>query len=614
MTDYDWLQVEHVGIKVDGTYIADDIMNMLLLVEVDTTFEMPSMFTFTFRDDDLDIVERGPFDIGKAVEITFVNQSTDRLTSLMKGEITAIEPNYAQDYVAQYIVRGYDRSHRLNRATQTKAYINQSESDIAKTLGGDAGLSVVADDTTTVHENLLQHSQTNLSFLHQLARLNGFEIYVDDRTLHFKKAKTKLGGTLTLAWGSTLRSFRPRLSTAGQVNEVTVRGWDPKTKKAIIGKATSSSAHPTIGAASSSGGALAKSKFGDAKHIEVRRPVATQQHANAVAQAILDEINAGFVQAEGVADGSPMLVAGAEVTLQNLGSKFNGTYLVTSARHIYEPGSYHIDFTVSGNRPQSMSSLLLGDSASVNDVPSWGGVYPALVTNINDPDNKGRVKLQYPWLDDQAETGWARVMFVGAGKDRGLVWLPEVGDEVLVMFEQGDFNYPIVIGGLHNGKDNTPQADAAQNGKVEVRMLKTRAGHVIRLTDKAGEEKIEIIDSKQNTSVVMDTANKKITVTTKDKFQLDATGDVTINVGGNATVSVKGNAEIKAQGNMNLEATQNMTVKGMNVTIQATSALKLQGGTVNMQSDATMDIKANAIMNVQSSAVLNVKGSLLNLN
>ncbi|MEO1439677.1 MAG: VgrG-related protein [Chloroflexota bacterium] len=614
MANTEALQVNQLTVKVDGKLLEAEWLDELLEVEVDSTYEMPDMFIMTFKDDDLHWLEGSTFDIGKSIEISFTTDEADSFETLVKGEVTAIEPQFNSDYSAYFIVRGFDRSHRLNRATSSTAYVNQTDSDIVKKLGGAAGLSVTADSTTTVRENVIQHSQTNLAFIHQLARLNGCEVFVDDKKLYFKKGGTGRGGTtISLKWGDSLHKFNPRLSAANQINEVQVKGWDQKTKKAIIGKATSSKSHPSTGAGGS-GGTVAKGKFGAAVHVEVRRPVIDQKHADAIAQSILDEVNSTFVEAEGSADGNPKIMAGAKIKLDNVGKKFNGTYLITSARHIYAGGQYVTRFSVMGPRPRLISELVGSSSVSTTEVPDWGGVYPAIVTNINDPDKKGRIKVKYPWLDDKLESGWMRVMSIGGGAQRGLLWLPEVNDEVLVMFEHGDFNHPFMVGGLHNGKDKMPETKAVENGKVELRTIKTREGHIVRFTDKSGSQKIEIIDAKQNTKIVMDTQNKKITITSKGDFQVDADGNVTINAKGNGTIDVKKNATIKVGQSATIQASQSVTVKGASITVQASGALTLKGATVTIQSSGTLTMKSTAIMNIQSSAILNVKGTLLNLN
>src|SRR5262245_31955279 len=110
------------------------------------------------------------------------------------------------------------------------------------------------------------------------------------------------------------------------------------------------------------------------------------------------------------------------------------------------------------------------------------GVVSGIVTNNQDPDKRGRVKLKFPWLSDTDESWWARIVSPMAGKERGVYFLPEVNDEVLVAFEHGDPRFPLVIGALWNTEDKPPFTN--DDGKNNVRAIKSRSGHTITLGDK----------------------------------------------------------------------------------------------------------------------------------
>lgn len=560
MTSNNTPRAQSIVIKVGGSPLSRDMMDDLFEAEVETTLYLPSMFTLRFHDDaNFKWLDSSHFQVGGSVDIELGDPVSYQMTSLMKGEITAIEPEFGEDHQTVLIVRGYDRRHRLNRGTKSRVFIQATDADIARKIGGEAGLSVTADSTPQVHEHVFQHSLSDLAFLHQRAQSIGFEVFVDDRTLFYRKAKP--GSPTALAWGKEMITFRPRMTASKQVNEVVVRGWDPKTKKEIVGTATSSTSEPEL-SPRKSGGQVAQTAFTAAKQVEVRRPVRTQDEAKTVAQAILDEINAGFVLAEGVAFGDPKLVAGAKVSLENVGRRFSGTYVLTSTQHVYGHGQYRTYFTVEGRRPQQMVDLVGEVSAAGTQ---WGGVVTGLVSNNNDPQKMGRVKVKFPWLDDQLESNWARVCAVGAGNGYGLHWLPEVNDEVVVAFEHGDFNYPYILGNVWNGKDKQPEESAVQGGKVEVRTLKTRAGHIVRLTD-GPQKSIEIIDSDTNTSIKMDTQTKKVTIVSKGDISLEASA---------------GNIELKGK-SIKIEATADVTVKGQTGKVEATATLDVKGGMVNI--------------------------------
>jgi uncharacterized protein involved in type VI secretion and phage assembly len=122
------------------------------------------------------------------------------------------------------------------------------------------------------------------------------------------------------------------------------------------------------------------------------------------------------------------------------------------------------------------------------------GAYPALVTDIKDPDGQGRVKVKLPWSPDSGDGSyevWARLALLMAGNNRGTWFIPDPNDEVLVMFEAGDPRLPYVIGALWNGKDKPPEQmdGAAKNFKKTIR---SRNGLKITLDDQDGSESITL--------------------------------------------------------------------------------------------------------------------------
>jgi uncharacterized protein involved in type VI secretion and phage assembly len=152
----------------------------------------------------------------------------------------------------------------------------------------------------------------------------------------------------------------------------------------------------------------------------------------------------------------------------------------------------------------SLIELLSEKSDGAAVVGRVCGVVSAIVSNAADPDGLGRVKLKYPWLKDDSESPWARLMSFMAGADRGAVFRPEVGDEVLVMFEHGDMRFPYVLGAVWNGKDAMPSERKSDSDNA-VRLIKSRSGHLIVFDDSAGSEKVTITDKAGN-SIEMSSA------------------------------------------------------------------------------------------------------------
>jgi len=146
-----------------------------------------------------------------------------------------------------------------------------------------------------------------------------------------------------------------------------------------------------------------------------------------------------------------------------------------------------------------MSLLELITEGADGDVAA-GRMYGAvigLVSNVSDPDKLGRVKVRFPWLQDDSESPWARVVSFMAGPDRGAVFRPEVDDEVLVVFAHGDMRFPFVIGALWNGKDKMPSERGGDKDNA-IRLIKSRSGHQILFDDTSGSEKVTVLDKSGN--------------------------------------------------------------------------------------------------------------------
>lgn len=197
---------------------------------------------------------------------------------------------------------------------------------------------------------------------------------------------------------------------------------------------------------------------------------------------------------------------------------------------------------------------------------SGAGVVIGVVTNIKDPDNLGRVRVRFPWLSEDDESEWARVATLMAGKERGSVFLPEVDDEVLVAFEHGDMRRPFVIGALWNGVDILPP-EFANDGKNNVRLIRSRSGHIIKLDDTDGAERIEVTDKTNKNSIVIDSKQNTITITTDKDLVLKAPqGKISL---------IAKELELKSSAAVKVEAGSEMTVK-------ASATMNLKGATINI--------------------------------
>ena len=193
------------------------------------------------------------------------------------------------------------------------------------------------------------------------------------------------------------------------------------------------------------------------------------------------------------------------------------------------------------------------------------GVVIGVVTNNQDEEGMGRVKVRFPWLSEADESHWARIAAPMAGKERGVYFLPEVDDEVLVAFEHGDVRFPYVLGALWNGVDKPPADNG--DGKNNLRLIKSRSGHTIKLNDEDGKETIEIIDKSEKNSIVIDTEKNAITITSEKDITLSATKGTIILDAKKIEIKSSDESTIKAGKGMDVEAGAAMKIKGKTVNI-----------------------------------------------
>jgi phage protein D len=507
--------ISHFNLKLDGKQ-QPEIEDALLDCTVENSLHLPDICTVRIHDDGFKWLDSDKLKEGVSVEILAGEENVMPLKTIFQGEVTALEMDLAAHGVPTLSIRCCDRSHRMHRGRKSRSFVQAKDTDIVKKVGAEDGFTVHADETSQVHEWIFQNNQTNWEFLTERAAHNGYRLYVQgEKDLYFEKVKDQGSDTHTIEWGKDLRSFRPRTSAGHQVNEVIVKGWDPKTKQAIIGSCKKPSGVPQIGD-SKHGGEIAASAFGDAKMVVADRPVHTQTEADDLARSICDDIGGGFIEAEGLCQGQPSLKPGMLVEIKNIGKRFSGKYQLTSTTHVYTPAEgFATMFSINGKNPTTLLAMLRSDGKG-NRSSVGGNIVVGIVTDNVDPENLGRVKVKYPWLTEEHTSYWARQASPMAGPGRGFYFLPEVNDEVLVAFEHGDIRRPYIIGNLWNGKDNPIEGNstAVGGGKVNRRTIKTRIGHTVLLDDSDGFGEIRLTTASGH-YITLNDKDKNITAKTK---------------------------------------------------------------------------------------------------
>jgi phage protein D/phage baseplate assembly protein gpV len=512
-------------VKIDGAFVAPEFMADVFEVTVQNSLHLPDVATLVLNDPRLKWIDDALLAPGKAVEI-HGTASPERSKSrpIFDGEIVELEPEFGAK-MHRLTVRAFDRLHRLSRGRYVRSFQNVTDSDLARRFATEVGLQPDVESTRQVHEYLFQNNETNLEFLRQRAADVGFLCYVEGKKLCFKRLAHK-GSPVALNWGATLSEFRIRMTTIAQSSRVTARGWDPATKREIVAEVSKGEGMRSIGD-KKSGAMVAKEAFRiDANYLVASAPIRAQLGADQIAKSVADRQAERFIEADGSCQGNPNVIAGSSVKIESVGNRFGGEYIVTAATHRFSPADgYTTQFSISGQTPATLLRLVQHDEPAQRQQ----GLVIGIVTDNQDPKGWGRVKVKYPWLSGEHASDWARVVAVGAGAERGVEFLPEIDDEVVVGFEMGDFHHPFVLGGLWNGKDLPPKKNqqVVGGGKVKQRIIRSRSGHRIVFDDSDGSGSVTIADKNGNT-LTIDSASNAMSIDVKGNLSIKAVGQVTI--------------------------------------------------------------------------------------
>lgn len=250
------------------------------------------------------------------------------------------------------------------------------------------------------------------------------------------------------------------------------------------------------------------------------------------------------------------------------------------------------------------------------------GMVVAVVSNHQDPDGLGRVRVRFHMLDQQVQSGWCRVVSLYGGAARGIQWLPEEGDEVVVAFEHGDVNFPFIIGSVHHGKAKPP---VPQNKDNNIKLLKTRSGHTLSFDDKKGDERIRLVDSSGKQHVEIDVKNKRIVIESESgdltlrapsgtltldckKLDIRASESAVLESKGPLTFRAAKKTSLEVRAELSISAAQAVSLESQSqgISLKASTALKAQA--------AQLELKSSGPGSLEASANLIVKGAKVMIN
>lgn len=528
------------AVSIGGQRLPTPFDDHITTVLVDQDLTAPAMCEVSIADPERTFLSSSNVELGAEITVTASPVANDDVEPIFAGIIHSIDAVYADDGQSVILV-GFDESYPLTQNRLSRSYDDVTVGDVIGHLASDIGIQVGRTELgTTVHPTLSVFDETAWDFIARHAATVGCVIRFADKQLTVTKPAAAKEASEPgdfgakqpdqLVPGHNVTSLWVHQTTARQAERIDVRGWDPVNKKHFT---ASKKAATTINEHDADPAEVGRD-LGQAELIAPRPAIASQAdcdlHANAMASAVASEHRF----AEGEAIGSPALVAGSVVSIGEV-EGLSGRYLLTHCRHRFDDQGYVTEFRCSGALDRSLLALVNAERAR-----RLNGIYPAVVSDIADPEDLGRARLKLPWLADDFQTGWARVNQFGAGPEAGLTWLPEVDDEVVVGFIDGAPDAPVVLGTVFSRANPSPFRPLvdSSSGKVIRRGLRTRAGATLEMSDENGKEAIRMVSADGGLVLELDQNGKKLTLSSQGDIEIKAAG--TLQLAGDGEVKVTG--------------------------------------------------------------------------
>lgn len=509
---------------------------------------------------------------GKKIEIKAGYHSDEE--TIFKGIVIRHNLQIRGDR-AQLVVECKDETVKLTVGRKSKYFYESKDSDILEEIISAAILETDIEPTTVDHQEMVQYRLTDWDFCVTRAQANGKVCVIDDGTVAIKAPDIEQNENLTLTYGDNILDFDAEIDARNQFSSVVSYGWDIANQNVIEkeaditevplnGNLTSADLAPVIN--------LAKLELKDGSS---STDAGLQEWANS--KNLFNQLSKirGRVKFQGVAQVKP----NTTLKLAGVGDRFNGKVYVSAVRHQLTEGNWTIDAQFGFNSKWFFETVEINESPAAGLLGAIHGLQIAIVTQLHDdPDGEQRVMVRLPVISNEEQGVWARIATPDAGDSRGIFFRPELDDEVIVGFLNGNPNDPIILGMLHSSAKPSPIDPTEENNEK---------GFVTR-----SEMKFIFDDDKK--SVILETpAGKKITVDEDAgiiQLEDENSNVVTLNSDG-----------------INIES-------AMDLTITAVGDVTIEGTNITLTANAEFTAEGSAGTNISSSATTKIEGSLVNIN
>lgn len=595
----DQIEITSCRVFVGGGELPAEVVDKLVSVKINRGLSMTGRSVLRFDDFGYELAKMSTFQLGGAVEIRAGSDS------LFKGVITGTALEHSMTQLRQeFVVTADDKSFKLGLTKRIRTFENVKLSDLITTFAGEAGLSGDVQSPGDPQQPYVLQNGTDLALLDSITKRLNCVWWVDGAALKVRPAADVGRSAVTdLDLLKDLGEFSVR-ATGLRPSAASVTGWDPKAKQDIEGNKSDPSYAVASGYADNYSGAKRKGLLGAADFLATQSLPTSKEEAEFASKSLQATWQGDAIVARGLSYINAKVAPYAVVQVSSAGPA-SGKYQISEVEHTFSNRGFYTRFTAGGLRQSALVDKLSVPAPATGFVSH--GLTTAIVSDVGGGSDKtafaGMVKVKFAGLTGDVASAWARVLSFGGGDQRGGVFLPEIGDEVLVGFENGDTRRPVVLGALFNGKDKVAADDkvVGSDGKVAYRRITSRKNNTIEFGDGDTPDKqhvaIAAVSADQQLRIGADRGDIKYPDGKPFKITV---GSSSLEFDGKGNITIEGmKITLKADSDIEIQATNNLTAKG-------TAKIALQG--------AQAELKGDTQVNVQGGLQASLKAAIVKIN
>jgi Rhs element Vgr protein len=513
---------------------------------------------------------------------------------VFSGLITTHGLDVSADAAACLVIEAVDPALVLTLTRRTAVYTEQTDSQVIEKLIEGQKLTAVVTATSERHPCLVQYASSDWDLLVMRAELNGMVVTTSDGTVTVAPPNTSADSCLSLVYGNSIRQAQLKLDASTQLAPAALKtlAWDPATQQLSEGGLASVDV-VELGNLSSEQLAKVFDVVSAPQQTATPLPVA---ELTGWSKAELMRMRLAKVRGQLSCAGTAVAVPTAMVTLKGLGERFDGKAFISAVQHQVRAGDWstHLDI---GLEPEPFAAR-----ATQISPPPAAGLLPAIsqlqvglvLKQEQDPEGEFRLLIKLPLAQAPDAKLWARLASPYATAKAGFQFWPEVDDEVLVAFMDGDPRFPVVLGCVYSKQKTPPQPLDEKN------TLKSIATRSLLRIDFDDDKKTLEISTPNKRKIRLDDDGKKILISDKDGNSIGLTND-------GIAITSNGDLQLSAKGAISLDAKQGLDLKG-------TSKASLAAAKVEISADTTLLAKGATEAKLSSPASVVIEAALVKIN